>query len=304
MDSIKAVREFTDECAKTGEWNGEPVEGFVVRTTVTGVPISGRGESIKNALSTGSSTDVSPYQSGSSFFFKIKFDEPYMMYRDWREVTKMLLTRHKKDGKSGLLASRLPTSKMKRPETKVYVKWVIEEIQRNPEDFESYAKGKGVISTRERFLEWLQTESGKEVARAVENEDTSQVALQDSLDSAKTFEKTIILPIAIPGCGACRSLLAPKSDSLDRVPTGKTAIAVALSHIFGFGHVQSDDFKGKKSARTFLNKVNGLLATHAVVIADKYAFSFVINNRLNTSLPYWIDIGTITSNSIAPSSAS
>ncbi len=54
----------------------------------------------------------SPYALGSSFFSKVKFDEPYMMYRDWREVTKMLL--NKKAPKT------LPRGKMKRPETKLY----------------------------------------------------------------------------------------------------------------------------------------------------------------------------------------
>ena len=53
IDSIKEVRAFTDACAAGGEWNGEPIEGFVVRTHVKGR---------KNG---------SPYGDGSSFFFKI-----------------------------------------------------------------------------------------------------------------------------------------------------------------------------------------------------------------------------------------
>ena len=46
-------------------------------------------------------------------------------------------------------------------------------------------------------------------------------------------------------------------------------MAVALAHIFGFGHTQSDDVKAKKAAPIFLKNVVSLLETHDVVIADK-----------------------------------
>lgn len=44
---------------------------------------------------------------------------------------------------------------------------------------------------------------------------------------------------------------------------------MALAHLFGFGHTQSDDVSGKKAAVTFVNNVNKLLETHDVVIADR-----------------------------------
>jgi tRNA ligase len=50
---------------------------------------------------------------------------------------------------------------------------------------------------------------------------------------------------------------------------GKTTIAVALVHLFGFAHTQSDDVIGKKAAVTFVNNVAKLLHTHDVVIADR-----------------------------------
>lgn len=58
------------------------------------------------------------------------------------------------------------------------------------------------------------------------------------------------------------------------VRTGKTSIAVALTHIFGWGHTQSDDVKGKKAAVQFIKNVQALLKEHDVVIADKCVFSF------------------------------
>ncbi|KAF8158124.1 RNA ligase-domain-containing protein [Crassisporium funariophilum] len=228
FNSIKEVKEFTDGCAETGEWNGEAVEGFVVRTHVTEPPTSNKGK--------GTATDSSPYAPGSSFFFKVKFDEPYMMYRDWREVTKMLLS-----AKGPMTLSILPKSKMKRAETKLYVKWVIEEIKKNPGEFKDYTKGKGIIAVREKFLEWMKSEKGEKELKAVE---------VDEKPVAGKFGKTIIVPVAIPGCG-------------------KTAVSVALAHIFGFGHTQSDDVHIKKPAPVFVRNVLDLLENHDVVIADK-----------------------------------
>jgi tRNA ligase len=46
-------------------------------------------------------------------------------------------------------------------------------------------------------------------------------------------------------------------------------VAVALSHIFGFGHTQSDDVHAKKAAPAFIKNVVKLLRNHDVVIADK-----------------------------------
>jgi len=174
LNSIQEVRDFTTEVGNTGKWEGEALEGFVVRTQVTEPPADG-----------GRSVSLSPYEPGSSFFFKVKFDEPYMMYRDWREVTKILLST-----KGPLSDARLPKAKLKRPETMLYVKWVKGEIGLDRRQFENFSKGKGIIATRERFLKWMETREAKE---AVVDEDASIPNL--------TFSKTIILPIAIPGIG-------------------------------------------------------------------------------------------------------
>ncbi|KAF8799416.1 hypothetical protein BYT27DRAFT_7263948 [Phlegmacium glaucopus] len=203
LNTIQEVRDFTNTCAETGEWNGEAVEGFVVRTHVT-APTS----TSKN----GKKVDVaaSPYKPGSSFFFKVKFDERYMMYRDWREVTKSLLS-----AKGPMTPSTLPKSKMKRAETKL-----------------------------EKFLEFLKTEQGVKELGTVDEKAGEPVVAN------KSFSKTIIVPVAIPGCG-------------------KTSVSLALAHIFGFGHTQSDDVHAKKAAPIFIKKVVDLLHKHDVVIADK-----------------------------------
>ncbi|CAK5270180.1 unnamed protein product [Mycena citricolor] len=227
LPTIAAVREFTDECAKTGTWNGVPIEGFVVRTHVGEPPA---GSHPRNGP---------PYSVGSTFFFKVKFDEPYMMYRDWRELTKQLLTmRGGPMGKNPMAVGKLSKNKIRRAETKAYVNWVIEEIQRNPTAFLEYGNNKGIVAVRERFLG---------------SADGHSASLDGSLplSTAKIeYGKTIILPVAIPGCG-------------------KTAVSVALSHIFGFAHTQSDDVRAKKPAPVFIKNVFDLLKKHDVVIADK-----------------------------------
>ena len=173
LDSIQEVRDFTTDVGETGKWEGEALEGFVVRTQVTEPPADGRRP-----------VSLSPYEPGSSFFFKVKFDEPYMMYRDWREVTKILLST-----KGPLRDARLPKAKLKRPETILYVKWIKGEIGRDRGQFENFSRGKGIIATRDRFLKWMETGGAKEAA------------VDEDVPALGTFGKTIILPIAVPGVG-------------------------------------------------------------------------------------------------------
>ncbi|CAG8771647.1 14236_t:CDS:2, partial [Acaulospora morrowiae] len=68
-DNVEEVKSFTDRIRDEGKLNGNPIEGFVVRTKLK-------------------STD-------QDFFFKIKYDDPYLMYREWREITKSLLSKGK-----------------------------------------------------------------------------------------------------------------------------------------------------------------------------------------------------------------
>ncbi|KAE9407601.1 hypothetical protein BT96DRAFT_1039843 [Gymnopus androsaceus JB14] len=245
FNSIEEVQDFTNEVSKTQHWNGQAVEGFVVRTHVTTPPTGKENDRGK-----------SPYNPGSTFFFKVKFDEPYLMYRDWREVTKGLLSAYAKGSKvAKALENSIPRNKMKRPETQVYARWVIGEILRDPESFKDFSKGKGIIATRERFLQWLESDKGERDKSSDNDGKDGEDAADDEEVQKKgqvgsRFGKTVIVPIAIPGCG-------------------KTSVAVALTHIFGFGHTQSDDVHVKRAAPVFVKKVQQLLTSHDVVIADK-----------------------------------
>ena len=213
LPSISRVKSFMEEIGRSGKW--EALEDFVVRTFVTLPRTKGNARA-----------DASPYSPGSSFFFKIKFDEPYKMYRDWREITKSHLSK----GES----ANLPKNKMARPDTKTYVAWVEGEIKRNPGLFEGYTKGHGIIATRERFLQLLETDEGE-----------------------KGKSKTIIMPIAVPGFGMS---YPPSTLGVGlSLHQGKTSIAVVQTELFHFYYTQSDDVKAKKPAPVFIQNVGGTL---------------------------------------------
>ena len=58
-------------------------------------------------------------------------------------------------------------------------------------EFEGYLKNKGIFATCLRYLDWLTSEEGNKGIKALEEEE----------EDVKTFRKTIIVPVAIPGCG-------------------------------------------------------------------------------------------------------
>lgn len=97
LDSMDEVKQFTDRVGTTGEWQGEAIEGFVVRTSMPKETPQGQVEGAASP----------PYSPGQAWFYKVKFDEPYLMYRDWRELTKKMLT----DKKKWESAKHVPTSR-------------------------------------------------------------------------------------------------------------------------------------------------------------------------------------------------
>lgn len=88
LNSMQEVRDFTDHIGTTGEYEGEAIEGFVVRTAMPACAAA--------ASSDTPNAPCPPYHAGQTWFYKVKFDEPYLMYRDWRELTKKMLTDKRK----------------------------------------------------------------------------------------------------------------------------------------------------------------------------------------------------------------
>ena len=345
MNTYEEVEALTDEIGRTGMWHGEPLEGFVVRTRIPDdVPAvrkileeqqeqSEHGAAKQNVKPAADITARPPYEPGQTWFFKVKFDEPYLMYRDWRELTRRMLTdqakwtkehgreqleamlsgksaqqaegprdvpgaapattlsnaeevnggdeksknQRKKEAKQAALEARRaaeaaarkragrhslperPSSRSKRPETLAFVEWCYDKlwgsidgkVKAEPALFELFNKGKGIINVRDRFLQFCETREGRESLARHGKQDTQKADEIDAQIKERPFTKTLVVPIAVPGCG-------------------KTVLGVALRHLFPeIGHTQSDDVQSKKTARVFLENIEAELQKHDVVIADR-----------------------------------
>ncbi|GAA5918842.1 hypothetical protein JCM5296_002731 [Sporobolomyces johnsonii] len=218
--SIPAVKTYCANVEAAGGVEGpdgklNPVEGFVVR---------------------GHRKGGAP---GEAFFWKVKYDEPYLMYREWRELTRKLLAAY--PDLDGVKPNRL-----RNEESRLYLWWVAREIKRDHAKFEPWKHGKGIIATREEFLRWTKTPEAKKARKDL----GQQEKVDEEERKSMKFDKTLIVPVAVQGCG-------------------KTALGLELSHLFGWGHVQSDDFLVKKPAPHFLKAVKDLLNQGDVVFADK-----------------------------------
>jgi tRNA ligase len=184
LNTVKEVQEFAEDVGRTGKWHGVAVEGFVVRTTIGPRPTETFG-------------DTPPYPPGSSFFFKIKFDEPYMMYRDWRELTKALLAAK---AKGRIADAKISKAKLRRKETVLYKQWVEKEIVRNPKAFASYTHNRGIIAVRDAFFKYLESPDGR-IANSAALEE-----MRNRRQELENGAKVVLVPIAVPGCGSCNYL--------------------------------------------------------------------------------------------------
>ena len=278
LPTLSAVKEFTDNVAKTGSWEGDMIEGFVVRSTVHPSPNESAPADARP-----------PYKPGAPFFFKVKFDEPYLLYRQWREVTRVLIKLLDKDLTQDKVDEVWKKAKKKvtRPEVGVYADWVAKELESNPKLFDDYDRG--IVKVREAFLLWAQGEGEAQWKDAQEGKykfqgrktvpGAAEIAElkgrkakaaqaqangegkgkgkgkgkeqeQAPVDRSTLPPKWIVVPMAVPG-------------------TGKTTVGLVLSKLFGWGHTQSDDVTTKKSGPTFLRNIAALLKDHDVVYADR-----------------------------------
>lgn len=198
MESADQVHEFTDEIAKTGTWQGEMIEGFVVRTTVA--PVTGHDDTRP------------PYRPGAPFFFKVKFEEPYLLYRQFRETTRAMLPLLQpiQPEKEAELWKKI-RSRTRRPEVGVYAEWCARMMAEEPSLFENFERG--VVRVRERFLLWVEGE-GKDVWKSAEEGtwrfSAEQRAAKDKAakdaERANLPRKWILVPVAVPGCGELQAM--------------------------------------------------------------------------------------------------
>ena len=205
---ISAVQAFLESVARSGAWEGKDVEGFVIRCRARD----------------------GPKGTWSDWFFKYKFEEPYLMYRQWREVTK------------SVIAGKAPRYKKHRKVTDEYLLYARRKLAQNPTLGEEFNKNHGIIAMRDDFLR----EKGLRGSDLIDEDDDGSAGA-----SADVTNDVVLVPVATIGCG-------------------KTTVAVALQKLFNWGHIQNDNIQGKgRRPQQFANQVCSALAAFPAVIADR-----------------------------------
>lgn len=156
LDDIQSVKGFLEKCAETGTWEGRETEGFVVRC-----------QRIEGASG--------PYHD---WFFKYKFEEPYLMYRQWRECTK------------AVISGRLPKIKKHNKITEEYLQYARRQLMKDPKIGKLYNQNHGIIAMRNGFLE----------ERGLQGSDIIKMEAEGEGESTVT-KNVVLVPIASLGCG-------------------------------------------------------------------------------------------------------
>ncbi|KAI9840064.1 MAG: hypothetical protein M1819_000257 [Sarea resinae] len=204
-DDINSARSFLEEVAETGAYHGKETEGFVIRC------------------------QARDHEDGPwyDWFFKYKFEEPYLMYRQWREVTK------------ATIAGKPPRYKKHRKITEEYLEYARHRIAEDPSLADAFKMNHGIIAMREGFLKERGLK-GSDIIRQEEHEEAQEVS-----------RNLVLVPVATIGCG-------------------KTTVAIGLTKLFGWGHVQNDNIQVKKGRlQKFSSEIYASLLTHPAMIADK-----------------------------------
>ncbi|KAI1382949.1 tRNA ligase [Hypoxylon trugodes] len=207
-DDVQAVKSFLEGVAESGAHEGRDVEGFVIRCKMTKSPGN------------------LPYDD---WFFKYKFEEPYLLYRQWRECTK------------ALISGKPPKFKKHVKITEEYLLYARKRLAADPRLGKAYNQNHGIISLRDDFLKFKNMK-GSDAAN-LENEFGGN-------DSASVTRDIVLVPIATIGCG-------------------KTTVGIALTHLFGWGIIQNDNIQGKQRPLKMVQGIMSLLMEHPVVIADR-----------------------------------
>ncbi|RBQ91623.1 hypothetical protein VDGD_07834 [Verticillium dahliae] len=210
MDDVNQVKAFLEESAETGAHDGRDVEGFVIRCRESHDP------------------GVQPYRD---WFFKFKFEEPYLMYRQWRECTK------------AMISGKPPKFRKHVQITEEYLLYARKRLATDKNLGQLYQANHGIIALRNDFLAFKNMKGSDAANLELIAPSTADINTEVTRD-------VILVPIATIGCG-------------------KTTIAVALTHLFGWGHIQNDNITGKGRPPRFTKAVLDLLQERPVVIADR-----------------------------------
>lgn len=240
FNSFDETLNFMNECNKTGSFQNEEIEGFVVRCF----------KKLEN-------------NKYIDYFFKFKFEEPYLLYRELREITKQFINQgpeNLKFGKHKLICMD-------------YLKFVMPYLISDENLKNDYLDNKGIISLRKKYFE-----SKNSTSMQLINNELGILDLEEEMKSLK-FGKTkpnryVLVTVATIGCG-------------------KTTTSNGLSYLYPdlVGHVQNDNIQ-KPGKTGLINAALELLNTKPIVIMDKNNHKMVERkaifdgfDKLNTTIP-------------------
>lgn len=158
IDDIHQVKAFLEEVAETGAHGGRDVEGFVIRCKMTHDPTK------------------KPF---ADWFFKYKFEEPYLMYRQWRECTK------------SLISGKQPRYKKHTKITEEYLMYARKRLAADRELAKLYQQNHGIIKLRNDFLEF----------KHIKGADAANFEALYGGGATEVTRDVILVPIATIGCG-------------------------------------------------------------------------------------------------------
>lgn len=241
FQSFDETLQFMRECNKTGTFEGEEIEGFVVRCF----------QSIENG------------DQFIDYFFKFKFEEPYLLYRELREVTKQFITQgatNLKFGKHKLICMD-------------YMKFVMPYLVSDEKLKHDYLDNKGIIELRKKYFQSKNTTSMQMISNELDMIDLEDEMKKLKFGSTKS-NRYVLVTVATIGCG-------------------KTTTSVGLSYLYPdlIDHIQNDNIQspGKDKLVTAALEV---LERKPIVIMDKNNHKTVERKqifdgfeRLNETIP-------------------
>ncbi|KAK3986572.1 putative tRNA ligase [Cladorrhinum sp. PSN332] len=158
IDDVQEVKAFLEEVAETGAHGGRDVEGFVIRCHMTHDPTK------------------KPF---ADWFFKFKFEEPYLMYRQWRECTK------------ALISGKAPRYKKHVKITEEYLLYARKRLAADRTLATLYQQNHGIIKLRNDFLEF----------KHIKGSDAANFEAIYGGGATEVTQDVILVPIATIGCG-------------------------------------------------------------------------------------------------------
>jgi tRNA ligase len=207
-DDIDSTKALLESCAETGSWNGKDTEGFVIRCKK------------RDGEANGGYVD---------WFFKYKFEEPYLMYRQWREATK------------AVIAGRKPKFKKHQQITEDYLLYARRQLAKTPGLGKRYNANHGIIEMRDGFLKELGMK-GSDIIR----QEAANIEPADEI-----AHNVILVPVATIGCGKTT-----------------VAVALVKLFGWGHVQNDNITGQ-KHRPRQFVTQISNSLAEYPVVIADR-----------------------------------